>query len=142
MRADKVSSNIRKLCLWSVVVSCLLCGGAFNLSVAAEEKSVASAADVIVFKNGDQLTGTLLREIGKTVVFKSDMVGELTVPTSKVKELRSKGSFAVLKKHEKIALTTKEPGDITLSNDTVTIVDPSGTADPVPVKDLEFVVDK
>jgi hypothetical protein len=108
----------------------------------AKEKRAASSTDVIVFKNGDQLTGTLLREIGNTVVFKSDMLGEVTVPTSKVKELRSRGSFAVLKKHEKIALTTKEPGDITLSNDTITVVDPSGAPEPVPVRELDFVVDK
>jgi hypothetical protein len=124
------------------VVSCLLCGGVFNLPVTAQEKRAASSTDVIVFKNGDQLTGNLLREIGNAVVFKSDMLGEVTVPTSKVKELRSRGSFAVLKKHQKIALTTKEPGDITLSNDTITVVDPSGAPEPVPVKDLEFVVDK
>ena len=121
---------------------CLLCGGVFNLSVEAQAKRAASSTDVMVFKNGDQLTGTLLREIGNTVVFKSDMVGEVTVPTTKVKELRSQGSFAVLKKHEKIALSTREPGDITLSNDTITVVDPSGAPEPVPVKDLEFVVDK
>ncbi|MGC1299932.1 MAG: DUF481 domain-containing protein [Alloacidobacterium sp.] len=123
-------------------MSCLLCGGVFNLPVTAQEKRGSSSTDVIVFKNGDQLTGTLLREIGNTVVFKSDMVGEVTVPTSKVKELRSRGSFAVFKKHEKIALTTKEPSDITLSNDTITVVDPSGAPEPVPVKDLDFVVDK
>ena len=123
-------------------MSCLLCGGVFNLPVTAQEKPAAPSTDVIVFKNGDELTGTLLREIGNTVVFKSDMVDEVTVPTSKIKELRSKGSFAVLKKHEKIALTTKEPGDITVSNDTITVVDPSGAPESVPVKDLDFVVDK
>src|SRR5260370_30434077 len=142
MSAYQESSHIRTRGLWSLVLSCLLCGGGFNLPVTAQEKRAASSTDVIVFKNGDQLTGTLLREIGKTVVFKSDLLGEVTVPTSKVKELRSRGSFTVLKKHEKIALTSKEPGDITLSNDTITVVDPSGAPEPVPVKDLDFVVDK
>ena len=123
-------------------MSCLLCGGVFNLTVTAEAKTAAPSTDVIVFKNGDQLTGTLIREVGKTVVFKSDMLDEVTVSIDKIKELRSKGSFAVLKKHEKIALTTKEPGDITLSQNTVTVVNPSGAPEPVPVKDLDFVVDK
>ena len=123
-------------------MSCLLCGGVFDLPVTAQEKRAASSTDVIVFKNGDQLSGNLLREIGNTVIFKSDMVGEVTVPTSNLKELRSRGSFAVLKKHEKIALTTQEPGDIALRNDTITVVDPSGAPQPVPVKDLDFVVDK
>lgn len=123
-------SHIGTRGLWSLVVSCLLCGGVFNLPVTAQEKRAASSTDVIVFKNGDQLTGTLLREIGNNVVFKSDMLGEVTVPTSKVKELRSRGSFAVLKKREKIALTTKEPGDITLSNDTITSLTPAAPLSP------------
>ncbi len=123
-------------------MSCLLCGGVFNLTVRAEAKTAAPSTDVIVFKNGDQLTGTLIREVGTTVVFKSDMLDEVTVSIDKIKELRSKGSFAVLRKHEKIALTTKEPGDLTLSKETVMVVDPSGAPEPVPVKDLDFVVDK
>ena len=123
-------------------MSCLLCGGVFNLTVRTEAKTATPSTDVIVFKNGDQLTGSLIREVGKTVVFKSDMLDEVTVPIDKIKELRSKGSFAVLKKHEKIALTTKEPGDVTISNDTVTVVDSSGAPAPVSVKDLDFVVDK
>jgi hypothetical protein len=142
MSAYQEPSHIRTRGLWSLVVSCLICGGVFNLALTAHAKGAASSTDVIVFKNGDQLTGALLREIGNTVVFKSDMVGEVTVPTSKLKELRSRGSFAVLKKHERIALTTRAPGDITLSNDTITVVDPSGAPEPVPVKDLDFVVDK
>jgi hypothetical protein len=42
------------------------------------------------------------------------------------------------------ALTTKEPGDVTISNDTVTVINPSGAPEPIPipVKDLDFVVDK
>ena len=142
MSAYQESSHIRTRGLWSLVVSCLLCGGVFNLTVTAEAKTAAPSTDVIVFKNGDQLTGTLIREVGKTVVFKSDMLDEVTVSIDKIKELRSKGSFAVLRKHEKIALTTKEPGDITLSQNTVTVVNRSGAPEPVPVKDLDFVLDQ
>jgi hypothetical protein len=142
MSAYQERSHIRTRGFWSLVVSCPLGGGVFNLPVTAQEKRAALSTDVIVFKNGDRLIGTLLREIGDTVVFKSDMVAEVTVPISMVKELRSRGSFAVLKKHQKIALTTKEPGDITLSNNAITVVDSSGAPEPIPVKDLDFVVDK
>lgn len=57
--------------------------------------------DVIVFSNGDQLTGEFLRAVGSTVTFKSDMAGEINVPWSKVKELRSSKRFAVLYKNQK-----------------------------------------
>jgi len=100
MSAYQEPSHTRTRGLWILVVSCLLCGGVFNLTVTAEAKTTTPSTDVIVFKNGDQLTGNLIREVGKTVVFKSDVLDEVTVPIEKIKELRSKGSFAVLKKHE------------------------------------------
>ena len=37
-----------------------------------------SAPDVVVFTNGDQLSGKLERGIGNSIVFKSDMAGEIT----------------------------------------------------------------
>ena len=54
--------------------------------------------DLLVFTNGDQLTGTLLRGMGDQIVFRSDMAGEITIPLSRVKELRPGGRFAVLEK--------------------------------------------
>src|SRR3954454_21608281 len=111
--------QVRTEGLCSLVVSFLLCGGVFNLPVTAQGKKAVYSNDVIIFKNGDQLTGALLRAVGNTVVFKSDMVAEVTVPISRVKELRSRGSFAVLKKHENIAFTTVQPGDSTLSNNSI-----------------------
>ena len=47
------------------------------------------APDVIVFTNGDQLTGTLERATGDSFVFKSDVVGEVTVSADKIKELHA-----------------------------------------------------
>ena len=38
----------------------------------APAKSAAPAPDVIIFTNGDQLTGKLLREVGGSVTFHSD----------------------------------------------------------------------
>ena len=79
--------------------------------------------DVIVFTNGDQLTGTLERATGSSVVFKSDMAGEITVSLDKVKELHSSGSFAVLRKD--IPLTRKSatvtPGTVAYGDGKLTI---------------------
>ena len=36
-----------------------------------------AAADQIVLKNGDRLTGTIVKSDGKTLVLKSDLVGEV-----------------------------------------------------------------
>jgi len=51
------------------------------------------APDVLIFTNGDQLTGKLVHSTGDTVTFHSDMAGDLNVSWSKVKELRSQRQF-------------------------------------------------
>src|SRR5258708_29907231 len=111
MSAYQEPTHIRTRGLWSLVVSCLLSAGALNQFATAQDKPAAPPSDVVVFKNGDQLTGTLVRGVGDSVIFKSDIVGEVTVPMDKVKELRSSGSFVVLKKNQKITRTSKQPGN-------------------------------
>ena len=99
--------------------------------------------DVIIFSNGDQLSGTLERSAGGNVVFKSDMAGEITVPFAKIRELRTQGAFAVLKHHDPVAVSRKaQPGRITLSGSAVTVMTKDGgTGEVVPVSDIAYVVD-
>ena len=56
------------------------------------------APDVLIFTNGDQLTGKLMHSTDDTVAFHSDMAGDINVSWSKVKELRSQRQFVVLGK--------------------------------------------
>jgi hypothetical protein len=76
---------------------CLLASNAVFASeaAAAPEKS---PGDVLIFTNGDQLTGKLMHSTGTTVTFHSDMAGDIDVNWSKVKELRSERQFVVLGK--------------------------------------------
>ena len=101
------------------------------------------AEDVLIFTNGDQLSGTLLRSAGGNVVFKSDMAGEISVPFAKVRELRTQGAFAVLKHHDPVAVSRKvQPGTIVLSGSAVTVTTKDGgTTAVVPVGDVAYVVD-
>ena len=46
-------------------------------------------ADQILLKNGDRLTGTIVRSDGKTIVFKSDLVGEVSVGLDSVTNVTS-----------------------------------------------------
>jgi putative salt-induced outer membrane protein YdiY len=46
-----------------------------------------ATADQIVLKNGDRLTGTIVKSDGKTIVFKSDLVGEVTVSLDNVESV-------------------------------------------------------
>src|SRR5947209_17432144 len=44
--------------------------------------------DVLIFTDGERMIGHLERATDSSVVFKSDMVGEVTVDWSKIQELR------------------------------------------------------
>lgn len=121
----------------------------FALSVsssgfAQDAAKIKPTPDVIVFNNGDQLTGKFLRGVGGSLVFKSDMAGEVTISLDKVKELRSSGGFAVLKKDAKL---TKVPpaikGNVGIADGSVTVeTSPAATREVVPVKDVAYIIDR
>src|SRR3954447_10569780 len=64
--------------------------------------------DTLLFKNGEKLIGKLRRSTGATVLFHSDMAGDVTVDWSKIEELHSAQKFAVVEKG--IKLRTSETG--------------------------------
>jgi len=119
------------------------------LSVSASAQNAASPAspakpapDVLVFTNGDQLSGTLIRAAGGSVVFKSDMAGEITVSLDKVKELHSSGSFAVLRKDVPVTRTSVHPGTIIVSDGNITVANPAGGPEVVPAKQVSYIIDQ
>ncbi len=107
----------------------------------------AKAPDVLIFTNGDQLSGTILRAVSGSVVFKSEMAGELTVSFDKIRELRSGSAasqFAMLRKHvpakQQSAVTPE--GTLAYADGRVTITPPA--AQPVTMKPAEvaYLIDK
>ncbi len=100
------------------------------------------APDVVVFTNGDQLTGKLLRATGGTVTFHSDMAGDLDIPVAKIKELRSFENFAVLRKDQKVIGALVRPGSVRIENNQLTIGTSASTIDTMPVSDLGFIIDE
>jgi hypothetical protein len=98
--------------------------------------------DVIVFTNGDQLTGTLERGVANSVVFKSDMAGEITVSLDKIKELHSSGSFAVLRKDIPVSRKTVTPGTVIYSDGKLTVAAPTGAPETVPEKQIGYIIDQ
>jgi hypothetical protein len=99
--------------------------------------------DVIVFSNGDQLTGKLERGTGDSIVFNSDAVGEITVSLSKIKELRSNEGFVILKNGEKVVRRQSKPaGTISYADTVVTETSTSAPPETVPTKDLAYIIDQ
>jgi hypothetical protein len=101
-------------------------------------------ADVVIFTNGDQLTGTLERGAGNSIVFKSDMAGEITIPLDKVKELRVAGSFAVLRKDQPIKKLAQAraitPAPIAYADGKLTVDHPSAP-EVVPTPQIADIID-
>ncbi|HEX3966347.1 MAG TPA: DUF481 domain-containing protein [Edaphobacter sp.] len=144
--SDQNESNpLRKPGIWSnLLVLSLMSGLLFQqrATLWAQGSAAKPAPDVIVFTNGDQLTGTLERATGDSFIFKSDVAGEITVSADKVKELRTGGKFVALSKNEKITRRAKHPGTITYSDNAITVADTSsGAPEVVPVKNLAYLVD-
>jgi hypothetical protein len=127
-----------------LLVLILFAGGLFQQAVSAWAQSAEGkpTPDVIVFTNGDQLTGVLERATGDSFVFKSDVVGEITVSADKIKELHSSGKFVALKKDEKITRTSKQPGAISYGDNAISVADISSSApEVIPVKNLAHLID-
>jgi hypothetical protein len=117
---------------------------------AAKAKAAAkSGPDVIVFTNGDQLTGKLVSAVGGNVVFKSDMAGPLTISFDKIEQLRSGEEFALLRKGQPV--NRKKPmepvGTVAIADKNVTITPAAGSAaEQAPTveaeKDVAYLVNK
>jgi len=108
----------------------------------AQPAAPKPAPDVIVFTNGDQLSGTLERGVGNSVIFKSDMAGEITVPLDKIKELRSSGSFAVLRKDIPPTRRNVIPGTLLYESGTMTVLAPLGQPEAVPEAQVAYIIDQ
>ncbi len=109
---------------------------------------IKAEPDVLIFKNGDHLTGTLLRGVGNSITFRSDLAGELTVSLDNVRELQTHGSFAVISKgvpiKPSIAHDLIHPGLLSYKDATLQVVSPAGVSSSVavPEANVGFVIDQ
>jgi Protein of unknown function, DUF481 len=130
--------------IWShAILATLLLAAASAIPAArAQDKTPKPPPDVIVFTNGDQLTGVLERGVGNSVVFKSDVAGEITVSLDKVKELHSSGSFAVLRKDIPVSRKTVTPGTVLYGDGRLTVATPTAGPEIVPEAQIAYIIDQ
>ena len=69
---------------------------------APSAKPAAKTPDLLVFINGEQLSGEFESATGDGIVFKSPMAGEIKVSWKNIKELRSEKKFALLAKNQRL----------------------------------------
>ncbi|MGA9673419.1 MAG: DUF481 domain-containing protein [Terracidiphilus sp.] len=145
------SARVADACRTVAVNAVLLC--VLPLLAAAQTPAGAPPAkptpppDVIVFTNGDQLTGKFVRSAGGNAIFHSDIAGDVTVSWDKVKEIHSESKFVVLQKgfhpgHK--ALPAHLPsGSLAVENKQIELTSGDGVrAEPIPVANVDYVIDQ
>jgi len=103
----------------------------------------APPADVLIFANGDQLTGKLESVTDGNVIFKSDMAGTVTISIDKIKELKSGAEFALLRKGVIPGKTQVPEGSVEVA-DKKLILTPAPNEPPavVPADEVDYLVDR
>jgi hypothetical protein len=110
---------------------------------AAAPPAAAKPTDVLIFANGDTLTGKLESVTAGNVVFNSDMAGTLTISIDKIKELKSGAQFALLRKGDQVGKTHVPEGSVEVAGGNLTLTPPADQPPAVvPAKDVNYLIDQ
>jgi len=135
---------IDKLHQYMVRIALVAAFGGALLYSQAPGTAAKPQPDVLIFTDGEKLIGQLKSAKGDSIVFKSDMAGELTIAWSKIQELRTSHPFAVLAKNSQIhrhADVSQAPeGKLVMTDQKIAVEAAAGTPRTVPVADAGFVV--
>jgi hypothetical protein len=121
------------------VLGCLL----LTPQLPAQTPAPKPEPDVLIFTNGDKLVGHFLGSTGGTITFKSDMLGDVHVDWSKVKELRTSTKFAVIRKGVKVRHKDESgvpQGPVAVADQKIEVA--ATPPQSVPVGDAAYVVDQ
>ncbi len=108
-------------------------GLAFVAPLHAQNAAAPPAApDVIIFTNGDQLTGKLLREVAGSVMFHSDIAGDVTVTWDKIKSIHTSQQFAVIQEGQHVTRKTADAdiaqGNVQVQDNPVKVTSAAGAS--------------
>ena len=129
------------LAIKSLVAFSVLAGLLGMQTTATAQTPAPPTPDVVIFTNGDQLSGSILRGVGDSIVLKSDVVGEVNIPLDKVKEIRSTSKFAILAKGAPVNRKPLPTGPLTVADKSVTVTPTTAAAQTIANKDLAFIID-
>ncbi len=123
--------------LWSGVLGASLLDG-------QAKPAPAPAPDVLIFTDGERLTGHFVKSTGSALTFKSDALGDITVDWSKVKELHSSAKVAVIPKGVRLRkpqdATTIAQGTLSVEDQQVHLA--AETPRTIPVAETGSIIDQ
>lgn len=97
--------------------------------------ATAAYADQVILTNGDIITGGIIKKDGGKLTIKSEFLGEVTMPWSAVKSIRSDGPLTVV-----LPGGVTVAGNVATTGDTLQVAAPSGTR-TAPLADVSTVRD-
>jgi hypothetical protein len=101
--------------------------------------------DTLLLNDGEQLVGRVSRGDDKTLVFKSNLVGEVTVKWRDVKELHTAQKLAVIPKGVKMRgkqlVATAPQGTVAATSELITVTPDTGQTQTEPVANTARVID-
>ena len=121
--------------------------GAALLLARGYAQSPKPQPDVLVLADDERLSGRFVRSNGGSLTFKSDMLGELTIDWSKVKELHAGGRYVVVSKGERfgprVDLSRVPTGKIDVADKSIKVTPAAGVAPAaIPVADAAHVIEQ
>lgn len=119
---------------------------AMPTGAAAAQAEPAGDPDLLVLANGDRISGKFVRAVDDKVTFHDDILGDITVPWEKIRELHTQTKVAVLKKgvpvrHGQLPANLPQ-GSAEVVQGMVTVhPENKATIAPIPVANAEYIVD-
>jgi hypothetical protein len=103
-------------------------------------------ADVLLFLDGERLTGHFVKSAGPSLTFHSDTLGDITVDWSKVKELQSSAKVAVIPKNvtlrKRADASSIAQGTLSMQDQQVHLTATPEPPKSIPVADAGLIVDQ
>jgi hypothetical protein len=110
----------------------------------AQAAKAAHDPDTIVLTNGDTLTGRIDKMTYGNVSFHDDVLGDLSIPLSKISMMHTKTAFAAGSTMEpltkKNAAEAVAIGNVNMDKQNLTVTPPDGKVREFPTKDLSFML--
>jgi Protein of unknown function, DUF481 len=124
----------------------LLCFTLFLSGPALRAQPPAPAPDIIIFPNGDKLSGHFVSATRSSMKFHSDALGDITIDWSKIKELHTAGQVAVIREGEKLAKHSAAvaipQGSLNVENKSLQLISPLQPPQTIPLSDTGAIVDQ